>query len=67
MDNLDDIKSALIDPETNEVIALFSNPEHAEKLKDALGYDEYIVADRDDGDFYVDIHVETSSSFDVRV
>ena len=68
MYNLDDIKFAVRKNENDEIVAFFEYEQDAETFIEAdnNGLDKYTLLNRDSGDFYIDISVETSSSFDVR-
>lgn len=69
MDDLDDIKFAVIDTEGGDfaILGLFKEREHAEVFAKAISEcpDEtpLEILDRDDGGFYLDVDATITSSF----
>ena len=68
MQGLDDIKFAVRENHNDEIIAFFEHEEDCNTFVNAAnnGLDKYTVLNREDGDFYIDVHIESTSSFDVR-
>lgn len=69
MDDLDDIKYAVIDNEAGDYgfLGFFGNREHAEKFAAAISEcpdgTPLEIVEREEGGFYIDIDVTTTSSF----
>lgn len=68
MESLSDIKYGVVKRSSflgDNIVALFPTEEAAEKYVEIIDEDDLEVVKKDE-DFYIDIHVETTSSFDVR-
>lgn len=69
MDSIDDIRYAVrSEDDGDEIIAFFAKQDDAETFAENKGGEPegYSVLSRNDSDFYIDIQVETSTSFDIR-
>lgn len=72
MDDLDDIRYAVIDNDAGdyEVLGFFKKREHADLFAKAISEcpdgTPLQVLSRNDGEFYIDIRADISSSFDIR-